>query len=295
MVLADIEPDALERRGRGAARGRRAACSPCPTDVSKAEQVQALADRAVAEFGARRRRLQQRRRGAERPDRGSTRSPTGSGCSGVNLWGVVHGIRTFVPLMLRQGGEGHVVNTASVARAHQQPVHGRLQREQARGRDALGDARTRSWRSSARRCRVSVLCPGFVNTRILDSRAQPARRAAEPGRRPSAIRRSRRWRAPRIAAGLPPAEVGCAVVDAVKHERFYVLTHPEFAHARARAHGGHPRGPQSAGGAVARLIVGAQPCSRFRPGCWDIPEHFNIGVACTDAHLGTAAGGRAPR
>src|SRR4029453_9046696 len=57
--------------------------------------------------------------------------------------------------------------------------------------------------------------------------------------------------------------------------------------ARAGAHGGHPRGAESDGGAAHRLT--GRPCTMqsFPPWVWDIPEHFNIAVACTDAHLGT--------
>ena len=84
------------------------------TDVSDAAQVQALADAAVARFGGVHVVVQQRGRRRAAACRGRRRSTTWEWVLGVNLWGVIHGIRAFVPLLMQQD-EGHIVNTASVA------------------------------------------------------------------------------------------------------------------------------------------------------------------------------------
>jgi len=130
-------------------------------------------------------------------------------------------------VMLRQGGEGHIVNTGSVAGLTSGPFmsvynvakHGVVTLSETLQKDLglLGSA-----------IKVSVLCPGFVRTRILDSdRNRPAtlRTAATPQPDPEMEERARAA----MAAGLPPAEAAAQVLDAVKNERFYVLTHPELA------------------------------------------------------------------
>ena len=225
IVLADIEPKPLEEAA-AALRAGGATVLAVPTDVSKPEQVQALCDRTVAEFG----RVDVVCNNAGVAVSGPAWEHTLADWEwvlGVNLWGVIHGVRTFVPVMLRQGGEGHIVNTGSIAGLASGPLmsvynvtkHGVVTLSETLQKDLalLGSA-----------IKVSVLCPGFVRTRILDAdRNRPAslRTSATPRHAPEMEERARAA----IAAGLPPAEAAAQVVDAVKNERFYVLTHPEFA------------------------------------------------------------------
>src|SRR5262249_28553911 len=113
IVLADIEPGALEEAA-AALRAGGATVLAVATDVSRPEQVQALCDRTVAEFG----RVDVVCNNAGVAVSGLAWEHTLADWEwvlGVNLWGVIHGVRTFVPVMLRQGGEGHIVNTSSVA------------------------------------------------------------------------------------------------------------------------------------------------------------------------------------
>ena len=225
VVLADIEPGALEEAAAGIRAGGTTAL-PVPTDVSQAEQVQALADRATAEFG----RVDVLCNNAGVALSGVTWEHTLADWQwllGVNLWGVVHGVRIFLPLMLKQGGEGHIVNTGSVAGLTSNPFMS-IYNVSKHAVVTLSETLQKELTLLDTGVRVSVLCPGYVNTRILDSeRNRPAalQNAVPTERHPT----FEEMASTAIAAGLPPAEVAAQVLDAVKTGRFYVLTHPEFA------------------------------------------------------------------
>jgi len=225
VVLADIESGALEEAA-AALRGRGARVLAVPTDVSQAEQVQALADRAVAAFG----RVDVVCNNAGVALSGSTWEHTLADWQwllGVNLWGVVHGVRTFVPLMLQQGGEGHIVNTGSVAGLTSNPFMS-IYNVTKHAVVTLSETLQKELTLAGAQVRVSVLCPGFVNTRILDAeRNRPValQNAVATERHPT----FEEMASAALAAGLPPAQVAAQVVDAVKTDRFYILTHPEFS------------------------------------------------------------------
>jgi NAD(P)-dependent dehydrogenase (short-subunit alcohol dehydrogenase family) len=224
VVLADIEAEALEQAA-AALRATGAAALAVPTDVSRAEQVQALADRAVAEYG----RVDVVCNNAGVALSGPTWEYTLADWEwllGVNLWGVIHGIRAFVPLMLRQGGEGHVVNTGSIAGLTSNPFMAPYNVSK-HAVVTLSETLHKELAAMAAPVKVSVLCPGFVSTRILDSeRNRPAalRNPTPPERNPSFEEMARAA----LATGLDPAAAAAEVVDAIRHERFWVLTHPEY-------------------------------------------------------------------
>jgi NAD(P)-dependent dehydrogenase (short-subunit alcohol dehydrogenase family) len=224
VVLADIESGPLEHAA-AAVRARGSAALAVPTDVSQAEQVQALADRAAAEFG----RVDVVCNNAGVALSGPTWEHTLADWQwllGVNLWGVVHGVRTFVPLMLKQGGEGHIVNTGSVAGLTSNPFMS-IYNVSKHAVVTLSETLQKELTLLGTQVRVSVLCPGFVDTRILEAeRNRPAalRNAVATERHPT----FEEMASAALAAGMPPAEVAARVVDAVKTGRFYILTHPEF-------------------------------------------------------------------
>jgi NAD(P)-dependent dehydrogenase (short-subunit alcohol dehydrogenase family) len=231
IVLADIEPRALDEAA-AALRAGGTTVLAVPTDVSKPEQVQALCDRTLAEFG----RVDVVCNNAGVAVSGHAWDHTLADWEwvlGVNLWGVIHGVRTFVPVMLRQGGEGHIVNTASVAGLASHPLMS-IYNVTKHGVVTLSETLHKDLGILGAPIKVSVLCPGFVQTRILDSdRNRPVTlQNATPAAHDPHLEELARAA---IAAGLPPAEAAAQVVDAVKHERFYVLTHPEFTpHVRER-------------------------------------------------------------
>ena len=82
---------------------------------------------------------------------------------GVNLWGVIHGVRTFLPIMLEQGDEGHIVNTASLAGLMPgRGIYGVTKQAVV----ALSESLYNELKLADAKIGVSVLCPGWVDTNI---------------------------------------------------------------------------------------------------------------------------------
>ena len=145
---------------------------------------------------------------------------------GVNLWGVIHGIRSFVPLLMQQP-EAHVVNTASVAGLVAGAVHGAVQREQARGGRALRDAAPRARDDGAAREGVGAV-PGLGAARSIaeSARNRPDADLHEARRRDAGdgaelLQPLHRQRACR------PTSVAAKVLDAIRAEQFWVLPHDD--------------------------------------------------------------------
>jgi NAD(P)-dependent dehydrogenase (short-subunit alcohol dehydrogenase family) len=242
VVLADIQADALEE-AEGRLRAGGAEVLAVETDVAQPEAVEHLRDRALDAFGG----VHVICNNAGVVAQGSvweTTLPDWTWILGVNLWGVVNGIRTFVPVLLEQE-EGHVVNIASVAgvvtgllgsySVTKQAVVGLSESLyfglQARGADNIG---------------VSVLCPGWVRTRIADAdRNRPAGSGPPAERSPLEASMTEMVRG-LIDSGSDPAEIAGQVLGAIQERRFYVLTHPELVGAVTARHedilsGGPPR------------------------------------------------------
>jgi NAD(P)-dependent dehydrogenase (short-subunit alcohol dehydrogenase family) len=146
---------------------------------------------------------------------------------GVNLWGVVNGLQSFVPIMRSQGTPGHIVNTASVAgllsgvafigpysatKVAVVSISETLVQELAIDQTPIG---------------VSVLCPSSVDTRVMESeRGRPAELGVEHRTElAESVRLSIRdsFTGP---TGLTPAEVATRVLDAIRAGRFWIITHP---------------------------------------------------------------------
>ncbi len=114
LVLADIEEQALAKT-EGELKAKGTTTLAVPTDVSKAGDVEALARKTIDAFGAV--HIVCNNAGVGPPG-GPLWERTVADWQwilGVNLWGVIHGIRTFIPIMREQDTEGHIVNTASLA------------------------------------------------------------------------------------------------------------------------------------------------------------------------------------
>ena len=148
---------------------------------------------------------------------------------GVNLLGVVHGIATFVPLLLEQG-EGHVVNTASIAGLATAPFLGPYNATK-QAVVAISETLFKDLQSvgAPAGVGVSVLCPGFVQTRIAESDRNRPAWAAQP--EPKAAEELRGAMQNMVDGGIPPAVVADRVIDAVRTNTFYILTHPELTPA----------------------------------------------------------------
>ena len=152
---------------------------------------------------------------------------------GVNLWGVINGVKSFVPRLLARN-EGHIVNTASVAGIINPPGSGAYNVTK-HAVVALTETLYHDLRERGSALGVSVLCPAYVPTGIADSERnrppalEPTVKTKETLAREAMLRKA-------VASGrLSADDVARAVVQAVKEERFYVLTHPRIKGAiRAR-------------------------------------------------------------
>ncbi len=230
VVLSDIEEPALaqtEQKLRAAG----AIVLTVRTDVSQAGDVEALAKKTLKAFGAAHLLFNNAGVGAGSTIWESTLADW-QWVMGVNLWGVIHGLRVFVPIMLAQDAECHIVNTASIAgllpyqpsAPYQVTKHGVV---------ALSEQLYYSLAQRTAKIKVSVLCPAWVNTRIMDSeRNRPPELQSEPDKEPmspefESIMQDMRQAA---QAGLSPQQVADLVFKAIIVEQFYILTHPEFNH-----------------------------------------------------------------
>jgi NAD(P)-dependent dehydrogenase (short-subunit alcohol dehydrogenase family) len=201
-----------------------------PTDVSKVGDVELLAERTLAAFGGV--HLLFNNAGVGRVNRIWEASlAEWEWVLGVNLWGVIHGIRVFVPIMLAQEEEAHIVNTASIAGLITGPGLG-VYKVTKHGVVALSEVLYYELAQESDRVKVSVLCPGFVNTSIFDTSAnnRPATVPAVPSEHPTEVEREARMRAA-ARAGTAPEQIAAQVFTAIREDKFYILTHPEFNEA----------------------------------------------------------------
>src|SRR5262245_13742651 len=164
VVLADVETAALESARRRIA-GAGVDTLAVPTDVSKREQVEALAAQTIERFGHVNVLCNNAGvAGGGDPWFGGVES--WEWVIGVNFWGVVHGVRTFLPHLIASG-RAHVVNTASIAGLYPgfSPAYDASKHAVVALSEGLYDAMT----TSGLPVGVSCLCPGWIRTHILDS------------------------------------------------------------------------------------------------------------------------------
>jgi len=144
----------------------------------------------------------------------------------VNLWGVIHGVRAFTPRLIAQG-EGHIVNTASVAGLISPPGSGAYNVTK-HAVVALSESLHHDLRERHCAVGVSVLCPAYVPTGISASeRNRPAGLSRGVVSEATKAKEANLKKA--VASGrLTADDVAKAVVAAVKEDRFYILTHPRI-------------------------------------------------------------------
>ncbi len=234
VVLADIEQKALDE-AEAAFRANGATVLAVRFDVSKGAEVDALAKRAVDEFGAI--HVVCNNAGVV-PPAGAVWERTEADWNwvlGANLWGVIHGVRTFVPIMIEQGTEGHVVNTASLAGLVSAPWLG-IYNVTKHAVVTLSETLYRELAAVGSQVKVSVLCPAWVTTRLGDADRNRPAELQNPERdkteQEEAIDQAVRGF---LVSGISTEQVATAVVEAIKQEKLYILTHPESIEAvRAR-------------------------------------------------------------
>jgi NAD(P)-dependent dehydrogenase (short-subunit alcohol dehydrogenase family) len=222
VVLADVEAAPLaaalleiEATGATALAVR--------TDVQDGAAVDALAKQALDRFGAVHVVCNNAGVGGGAGPMWTLSEADWTWTLGVNLWGVIHGIRAFVPHLVAQG-EGHVVNTASLAGLLTPAMMGPYVATK-HAVVAISEVLAKDLQMAGSKVTVSVLCPGWVRTRIAQSgRNRPAHLPASAPTFPTAVQMVHDL----VAEGIAPEVVADRVVEAVHEERFYVLTHPEF-------------------------------------------------------------------
>jgi NAD(P)-dependent dehydrogenase (short-subunit alcohol dehydrogenase family) len=234
VVMADIEKVALDEAAAEVS-GLGTKVLPITTDVSDTASVEQLAAAAEAAFGP----VWLLCNNAGVAGGGLTWeiSPsTWQWVLGVNMWGVIHGIAAFLPGMVERG-EGHVVNTASMAGLLASPG---MAPYTASKHAVVGISETlyRDLELMGSGVGVSVLCPGFVNTRIGEAdRNWPSRLGPPPVAQDTPMAEMvREALQARLAGGTPPSEVADEVFDAVADRRFWILPHADeyAAYVRAR-------------------------------------------------------------
>lgn len=234
VVLADVEQDALSR-AEHEMRDAGASVASLRTDVSRADDIDALARFTIDTFGAVHVLCNNAGIGIGGTMAWQQTVKDWEWVLGVNVWGVIHGIRAFVPLMLEQGDECHIVNTASGAGLHPRPGLA-MYSTTKHAVVALSESMYHELAMSGAKIGVSVLCPAVVNTRIGESeRNRPdtfRNEDADPAATEQMQNMEKAFRA-LLATGLPPAEVAAAVVEAVRDGRFYIITH-EITKERVR-------------------------------------------------------------
>ena len=221
LVLADIEEAPLKMTAE-ALTASGAEVEAVPTDVSDGSDVEALRDRALERFGAVHLVHNNAGVGVGGP-LWTVSEADWKWILGVNLWGVVHGIRAFVPLLVDQG-EGHIVNTASVAGLTSPGFLGPYNATK-HAVTTISETLYRDLRATGSSVGVSVLCPGFVRTGIGDSERNrpdwaPALNDAVGDGLRDVIHQL-------VAGGIEASDVADRVLDAVRTDTFYILTHDD--------------------------------------------------------------------
>jgi len=226
IVLADIQADALKKTEADFEQARIPVLA-VRTDVSKSKDVEALADKAFKTFG-----------GVHILCNNAGVAPGGTVWEhtekdwewtlGVNVWGVIHGIRAFVPRMLEQNVDCHVVNTASVAGLLSLPgmsvycvsKHSVVTLTECLHHDLV---------EFGAKVKASVLCPAYVPTGISDSeRNRPASLREDKKKSPEDVKRAEQLRHAVKSGRISAEQIAEIVLEAIKTEKFYILPHQKI-------------------------------------------------------------------
>jgi NAD(P)-dependent dehydrogenase (short-subunit alcohol dehydrogenase family) len=224
VVLADIQEDALlaavaalKEAGHDVIGVR--------TDVSQCDQVQRLADQAIASYG---------KVNVVHNNAGVVRGGTLEELTmddwqwvlGVDLWSVIYGVNIFLPL-IKQAGEGHIVNTASSAGLQATPYIGPYNVAKF-GVVGLTETLRLELDEINSPIGASVLCPGAVQTRICESDRNREATGVAEGSESATDQTFKELAGPIVAAGIAPTEVAGMIVAAIKNNDFWILTHSEW-------------------------------------------------------------------
>jgi len=220
VVMADIEAAALAKAAEGVGK-KAAAVLAREIDVARPDHVERLARETYATFGA----AHVVCNNAGVAVIGAVHEHTLSDWQwviNVNLWGVIHGVRAFVPRMLAGGDEGHIVNTASMAGLTTAPFMA-VYDVTKHGVVALSESMYKEFAATGVPIGVSVVCPGLINTNIMRSARNRPEDLAEEGKTGPMAQAFGQGLADRLAAGYPPSEVAEQVLQGIREGRFYIV------------------------------------------------------------------------
>jgi NAD(P)-dependent dehydrogenase (short-subunit alcohol dehydrogenase family) len=230
VVMADIEAAALESAAEKLSAGGNNTILKVQADVSIAAEIEKIKHKTLEEFGAVHLLFNNAGVGGGGNSWQSTKKDW-DWVLGVNLWSVIYGVQSFVPQMIKQDTECHVVNTASVAgllggstnACYSVTKHGVV----AFTENFYADLKTEGTKIG-----TSVLCPGFVNTNIFDSGRnrpehlgndiEPAPQSTEDQTRIEMFKEI-------LKHGLQPAQIADIVFEGIRNNQLYILTHEQFA------------------------------------------------------------------
>jgi len=226
LVLADVEEAPLaavaaELKSAGAK------VLTVKTDVSRAADVENLAAQTLQAFGGAHLVFNNAGVGGVRVKTWQATARDWEWVLGVNVWGVIHGVRVFTPIMLRQGDEGHIVNTASaagfVSMASTAPYAVSKHSVVTLSEVLYHDLKTENARVG-----VSVLCPAWVGTNIWNSqrnRPEDLRDHAD-----TAEERARREEVRKVLekGKVTAADVAEMTFEGIANDRFYIFPHPKI-------------------------------------------------------------------
>ena len=226
LVLADIEQGPLAAAA-AELKAAGARVLTVRTDVSRAAEVDNLAAQTLRAFGGAHLVFNNAGVGGVRVKAWQATARDWEWVLGVNVWGVIHGVRVFTPIMLRQDDEGHIVNTASaagfVSMASTAPYavskHSVV---------TLSEVLYHDLKAENAKVGVSVLCPAWVGTNIWNS--QRNRPEDLRDRADTAEERTRREELRTLLekGKVTAADVADMTFEGIANDRFYIFPHPKI-------------------------------------------------------------------
>lgn len=228
VVLADVEKEALlkveqELKETGTS------VIAVVTDVAKEEDIQSLAQKTMDSFGAVHLLCNNAGVGGG-SNLWSSTSADWQWVLNVNLWGAIHATRIFIPLMLKQETECHIVNTASIAGLESGPGNG-IYRVSKHALVGLTETLYHDLKLIHAKIGVSVLCPGFVRTQICDAGRNRPLEYSKPGDISEPTPQEKmiaQFIRAGVEQGKSPEEIAALTFSAIQNKRFYIIPDADF-------------------------------------------------------------------
>lgn len=226
IVLAGINADTLTQ-AEEELMAQGAQTLAVVTDVTRQQDVEALARKTIEAFGSVHLLVNNAGVCAGTTTWESTLNDW-AWVLGVNVWGVVYGLRTFIPIMLAQDTPCHIVNTASVAGLISDP-NLPIYNVSKHAVVTLSETLYHELAAQQSKIKVSVLCPAYVYTRIMDAeRNRPPELCNPPQTAPLSQAAIDQAFEQAIEQGMPPEQVAEHLFNGLCEGKFYILTHPEW-------------------------------------------------------------------